>query len=492
MMKKRISVLAVDLGASSGRAILGEFDGDKLRLSELSRFANGPVTEGGHLHWDANRLRINVEEAVRKGAAAGAVCAGIDTWGVDYVLIDGKGQLLNDPFHYRDGRTSGIREYFSRYMTWERLYEITGIQSLEFNTVYQLAAELRDNPESLLSARRLLFMPDWLNFCLTGREACEYTIASTGALLDARTGKLSGEILDSAGIPRDLFAPQVLPGEVLGRVLPEFGGKMRIVNVASHDTASAVLAVPTREKPGEFVYISSGTWSLLGTELESPRINEAGRKANFTNEGGAAGTVRFLKNIMGLWLLQESRRQWASEGLNLSFDDLSSASESAEPFGSLIDPNDPSFSPPGDIPSRIADYCRRTGQKVPVTPGQTVRVIFDSLALCYRHTTAMIASLTGFYPRAINIVGGGSKDVSLNRLSADATGLPVIAGPSEATAAGNIIMQLIAMGEIGSISEGRELIARSFGTVTYEPDPARERYDEAYGRYVDLVRQSGV
>ncbi len=489
-MKKNISVLAVDLGASSGRGILGTFDGEKLRLEELSRFPNGPITVNGHLHWNAARLRSDVEEAVRRGAAAGAVSAGVDTWGVDYVLLDGRGGLIHDPYHYRDGRTSGITGYFSRFMPWERLYEITGIQSLDFNTVYQLAAELRDDPASLTSASRLLFMPDWLNYCLTGLEACEYTIASTGALLDARTGKLSREILDAAGIPESLFAPQAMPGDELGPVLPEFGGKMKIINVASHDTASAVLAVPTREKPGEFVYISSGTWSLLGTELTSPSINDAGRRANFTNEGGAAGTVRFLKNIMGLWLLQESRRQWASEGLKLSFDDLSAAAESSEPFGSLIDPNDPVFSPPGDMPSRISEYCRKTGQKVPQTPGQTVRVIFDSLALCYRYTADTVASLTGFSPKAINIVGGGSKDTALNRLSADVTGLPVIAGPSEATAAGNILMQLIALGEIGSIAEGREVISRSFGAVTYGPDASRGKYDDAYGRYIQMLESA--
>jgi sugar (pentulose or hexulose) kinase len=485
-MKKTVSVLAVDLGASSGRGIIGRFDGDRLELEEISRFRNDPVTVGGRLRWNADRLRSDVCDAAARGAAAGAVSAGVDTWGVDYVLLDGDGKPLGFPVHYRDARTDGITEHFSRFMSWERLYGITGIQSLNFNTVYQLAAELRDDPGIFSKAKTLLFMPDWFGYCLTGAMATEYTIASTGALLDAGTGRLSREVLDAVGIPETLFAPEVMPGNVLGRALPEYGG-IKIINVASHDTASAVLAVPTKEKAGEFVYISSGTWSLMGTELRAPEKGDAARRANFTNEGGAGGTVRFLRNIMGLWLLQESRRQWAREGLELSFDDLSGASAAAEPFGSLIDPNDPVFTAPGDMPARIAGYCARTGQKVPQTPGQTVRVIFDSLALCYRYTADTIGSLTGHAPRAINIVGGGSKDTELNRLSADVTGLPVIAGPAEATAAGNIIMQLIALGEIGSIAEGREVVARSFGASTYLPDPDRSAYDEAYGRYLRIA-----
>lgn len=483
-----ISVLAVDLGASSGRGIIGRFDGKKLSLEEINRFSNDPVTVGGRLCWNARQLRADVEETVRRGAAAGAASVGIDTWGVDYVLLDADGELISEPVHYRDGRTDGIVPYFEKLMSWERLYGITGIQSLNFNTVYQLAAENRDNPGRLGDARRLLFMPDWFNYCISGLEACEYTIASTGAIVDAGTRQLSAEVLSAAGIPGRIFAPLAAPGSVLGNVRAEFGGKMKVINVASHDTASAVLAVPTKEKSGEFVYISSGTWSLMGTELDKPFMTDACRRANFTNEGGAFGTVRFLKNIMGLWLLQESRRQWAREGKKLSFDELSEASAAAEPFASLINPNDPLFNAPGDMPGRIAEYCARTGQKVPRNPGETVRVIFDSLALCYRYTADTIAELTGFTPKAINIVGGGSKDAELNQRTADVTGIPVIAGPSEATAAGNILMQLIALGKIKDLREGRAIIADSFGAVTFTPDRGRALYDGAYERYKKLIK----
>lgn len=484
MGKETRKMLGVDLGASSGRGILGCFDGEKLTLSELHRFANEPLTRDGHLVWDIDSLRENVAEATRRGTAAGAETVGIDTWGVDYALLDGDGGLVAPPVHYRDSRNDTARGCFERYMSAERLYGITGIQSLNFNTVYQLAAERRDTPERLAAARRLLFMPDLFGYYLTGIQACEYTVASTGALLDAKTRSLSPEILSALGIDASLFAPAAQPGDILGRLLPCYGNA-RVVNVASHDTGSAVIAVPST---GENVlYISSGTWSLMGTELSAPIITPEGRRRNYTNEGGAFGTVRFLKNIMGLWLLQESRRAWRRAGLDISFDELSAAAEAAKPFVSLINPDDPSFTPPGDMPGRIAAYCARTGQRVPQTPGETVRVIFDSLALCYRYTASNIAELTGIRPDAINIVGGGSKDILLDRLCADVCGMPVIAGPAEATAIGNIAIQAIACGAVADISQARELIRRSFDTRVFEPARGRGIYDDAYGRFLKLL-----
>lgn len=488
-MKKNseLKVLGIDLGASSGRGILGSFDGERLKLDEISRFTNTPVTSRGMLCWDFSALLRDVRAAAEAGAAGGALSAGIDTWGVDYGYISREGELIAPPAHYRDGRTDGIRVYFERSMPGDRLYGITGIQSMNFNTVYQLAADVRDRPELPGKAYKMLFMPDLFGFFLTGETACEYTIASTGALLDASTRDLSDEVLAAAGVGRSLFAPVIQPGRVLGSHVTEAGRALKVINVASHDTASAVLSVPTAAAPGDFVYISSGTWSLMGTELTSPRIDADSRRMNWTNEGGVFGTVRFLKNIMGLWLLQESRRQWEREGKKYTFDELSSAAEAAMPFGSLIDPDAPEFASPGDLPGRIAAFCARTGQTVPETPGECVRIIFDSLALCYRRTLENLAAQTGKRPSAINIVGGGSKDVTLNRLTADVSGLPVLAGPSEATAAGNILMQLISLGEISGLAEARAVVASSFETREFLPDPSREIYDRAYERFLGIL-----
>ncbi|MCQ2426983.1 MAG: rhamnulokinase [Clostridia bacterium] len=486
-MKKSKNVLGIDLGASSGRGIIGSFDGERLSLREIHRFVNTPVTENGMLCWDIETLRRNVADAAVKGRAAGATALGIDTWGVDYGLLDADGVLLASPVHYRDKRTVNITDYFSEKMDVGHLYGITGIQTMNFNTVFQLAADRRDRPGLLDKADTLLFMPDLFGYYLTGETACEYTIASTGALLDASDRDLSDEVLKAAGVSRGLFAPLVTPGHRLGELLPEYGGGMSVYNVASHDTASAVLSVPSLAGPGGFVYISSGTWSLMGTELTAPRIDGESLKLNWTNEGGAGGTVRFLKNIMGLWLLQESKRQWEREGKQLSFDGLSAAAEASVPFGSIIDPDSPEFGVPGDIPGRIAAFCVRTGQKPPETPGETVRIIFDSLALCYRRTLESLVKQTGICPSAVNIVGGGSKDRMLNRLTADVIGLPVVAGPSEATAAGNILMQLIAEGDLSGIDEARELVLRSFDTQTYIPDGRRSLYDDAYGRFLTLL-----
>ena len=494
MSGKTRKVLAVDLGASSGRGIIGEFDGGRLTLREIHRFPNEPLPPSaggaGHLRWNASALRREVEKAVEAGASEGAESAGIDTWGVDYGLLDGRGELIADPVHYRDGRTAGIPAAFGARMSHPgRLYEITGIQSLDFNTVYQLAAEFPGGYRKTegTGPSKILFMPDLFGYFLTGEQACEYTIASTGALLDARTRDFSPEVLGALGIGREMFAPLVQPGNLLGRARGERFRGIRIINVASHDTASAVLSVPTDRAAGEFLYISSGTWSLLGTELRAPLITRESEKENWTNEGGAGGTVRFLKNIMGLWLLQESRRAFAAAGFDTSFDSLSAAAAEAPPFGSLIDPDAPVFSPPGDMPSRIASFCARTGQRVPRTPGETVRVIFDSLAMRYRYTANAAASLCGTQPGAINIVGGGSKDETLCRLTADVTGMSVIAGPSEATAVGNILMQLTALGEIGGISEAREVVRRSFGVKTYLPSKGEGYGDEAFDRFRKLA-----
>ncbi len=495
---KQLDFLGIDLGASSGRGIVGSFDGERLKLREVHRFPNEPQMLNGRFTWDILRLFAESKNAIRAACGGELRSIGLDTWGVDYGLLDARGRLVSDPVHYRDRRTEGIRSEFEGVLPKERLYGITGIQLLDFNTVYQLYADRRDGTG--VGAKRMLFIPDLLGYFLTGEQACEYTVASTGALLDAARRDLSEEILSALGLERDFFAPLVSPGTPLGGlnadVSAEVGGcRAGVVSIASHDTASAVLAVPA-EKNEKFIYISSGTWSLLGTELDEPVINPDALARNFTNEGGVGGKIRFLKNIMGLWLLQESRRQWRRERRGedeIGFDALSAAAAAAPSCRSVIDPDDPLFATPGDMPGRIAEYCKETGQCVPETPGETVRVIFDSLALCYRRTIAGISSLCGIAPTAINIVGGGSKDTLLNQITADICGLPVVAGPSEATAVGNIAVQLIAAKEAADASEAREIVRRSFSTKVYYPSAGAGAFDAAYERFERLVlrRENG-
>lgn len=482
--------LAIDLGASSGRGIVGSYDGERLTLRENCRFENRPVQVVDRLYWDILRIFHEIKQSVARAFSDGdaPVSMGIDTWGVDYALLDRQGHMLSSPVHYRDARHAAAESYALERLPFERIYGVTGIQSLGFNTLYQLCAEQREDAERLESAERLLFIPDLLNYFLTGRMATEYTIASTGALLDARRRALSDELLAAFDIPKTLFSPLVQPGNRLGGLLPqlreELGGDVRVVNVAAHDTASAVIAVPCTA--GDMLYISSGTWSLMGTELREPIINADSRGANFTNEGGAEGTVRFLKNIMGLWILQESRRQWAREGRELSFAELERMACAAPAHVSFIDPDAPEFGTPGNMPRRVADYCRRTGQPVPQSVGETVRCIYESLALKYRAVAEGVMRLSGARPSAVNIVGGGSKDGLLDQMTANACGMPVIAGPGEATAIGNLIVQAISDGELRDVGEGRELICRSFEPQHFEPRD-QAAWDAAYERFCRLL-----
>ncbi len=487
---KDLKMLAIDLGASSGRGIIGSYNGERLTLRENHRFSNDPVMVSGHFRWDILRIYHEIKQSIRETVLSGDRVAGmgIDTWGVDYGLIDSRGQLLSNPMHYRDLRTNGMPAVTEEKLPFRELYEITGIQSIDFNTVWQLAADLRDNPALLQSAERMLFIPDLLNYFLTGIAANEYTIASTGALLDARRRSTATEIFDRLGLPR-LLGDLVEPGNRLGRlsaaVSEELGGaQMDVINVASHDTASAVLAVPAKGE--DFVYISSGTWSLMGVERSEPLISDESRRLNFTNEGGALGTIRVLKNIMGLWILQESRRQWKREGKDFSFADLQTLAEAEKPLVSFINPDDPVFATPGDMPSRIVEYCRKTGQHVPENEGQIVRVIMESLAMRYRFVMEGIAALRGRPVSAIHIVGGGTKDTFLCGLTANACGIPVVAGPVEATAIGNLLMQYISAGELRDLDEARELVRASFEPDVYTPQKDRAAFEEAYGRFLTL------
>ena len=489
-------MLAIDLGASSGRGIIGGFDGKKFTLEENHRFPNEPVSINGDFCWDIMRIFHEIKKAILKCSLSDDISVkniksiGIDTWGVDYGFLDKRGALLANPYHYRDTRTDDIQEYVFKTVSYSDIYDVTGIQSMNFNSIYQLAADLRDRPWIVECAERMMFIPDMLGYFLTGEMRNEYTIASTGAILDAKTGKIAYDLLDRLGIPSRLFGEITQPGTIVGPLLPELkeelgGISANLVNIASHDTASAVISVPAKGE--DFIYISSGTWSLMGVESKTPMINEASKKYSFTNEGGADGTIRFLKNIMGLWLEQESKRQWEREGIAISFDELTKLALDEKAFASLIDPDDASFSPPGNMPRRIAAYCKESGQSVvPETIGQTVRCIFESLALKYRVTIEKIEEITGKKYTSINIVGGGTKEAILCQWTANACGIPVYAGPVEATAIGNIAMQAVAAGEITGISQAREVIRNSFEIITYEPRDT-EAWNDAYVKFKKIL-----
>ncbi len=491
---KMYNVLAMDFGASSGRGIIGRFDGERITTEEIHRFENKPVMLAGRFSWDAPALYSEILTAISKavGSEGGIGTVGVDTWGVDYGYIDSNGHLLQNPTHYRDTRTLGIREKLFERVPWNELYGITGIQDMNFNTVYQLYADLLYSPHLIEAADKMLFMPDLFNYLLTGEMRTEYTIASTGAILDAKTRSFSSALLEKAGIPERLFAPMAKPASVLAslrddvRALTGADASLKVVNTASHDTASAVIAVPAAGE--SFVYISSGTWSLLGTELKAPLITDTSRKYCFTNEGGAEDKIRFLKNIAGLWLSQESRRQWRREGREYSFDELAGMAAAAAPRRYIIDPDDERFTPPGDMPKRIADFCEETGQGRPETPGEIIRCIFDSLALRYRWSIERINEMSGEKVPYIHIVGGGTKEKDLCRLAADACGIPVYAGPTEATALGNIASQLISSGEVGNVAEARSIIRASFPMAEYEPHlEDKDAWDEAYLRFLAIV-----
>lgn len=487
-MSKR--VLAFDFGASSGRAILGTFDGGIIRMEEIHRFSNDPVNVCGVFHWDVLRLFYEIKQGITKAVHAGGFDAiGIDTWGVDFGLIDKRGHLLNNPVHYRDTRTVGMIEKVCEVIPKEELYNSTGIQIAAINTLYQLAYLQQNEPEQLAQADKLLLMPDLFAYFLTGVTRAEYSEASTTQCLNPKTGDWAYELLDRLNIPRRLFPPIVDAGDTYGllsdEICEELGApKVPVIAVATHDTGSAVVAVPSQEK--DFIFISCGTWSLFGTELQAPVINETSFKFNLTNEGGFGRTTRFLKNIMGLWLIQESRRQWIREGENVTFADLEREALACEPFRCFINPDDDSFVSPGNLPKRVQEFCQRTGQYVPQTRGEIMRCIYESLAMKYRYTFHAIREVTGLEYTSIHMIGGGTKDRLLCQMAADACATHVIAGPIEATATGNIAVQLIALGEIADLKEARKVIAASEQPKFYEPvDTAA--YDAAYARFEKLL-----
>jgi rhamnulokinase len=491
--------LALDLGAESGRGLLGKFDGERLALDETHRFPNGPVKMLDTIHWDAPRLFDDMKTALRKAVAGGARLDGIgvDTWGVDFGLVGRGDTLLGNPVHYRDARTEGMIEAAGELIPRERLYEITGLQFLPINTIYQLLAMRRARSPLLDVAESLLMMPDLFGWLLTGRRAVERTNASTTQMLDARARSWSDEVCKALDLPRAILPELIDPGTELGPLrgsvaeevgLPTNAG-LTVIAPATHDTASAVAAVPARfvgSGPPDWCYLSSGSWSLLGVEVPSPIITAETLRCNFTNEGGVAGTTRLLKNIMGLWLVQECRRTWARAGQEFSYEELVAEAEKARPFAALVNPDDESFLAPGDMPSRIAAYCLRTGQVPPSDVGGFVRCAMESLALRYRWAVERLEGALGTTIRVIHVVGGGSRNAALCQFTADACGREVHAGPVEATAAGNVLLQMMARGKIGSLSDARAVVSRSFPVVVYDPRDTAS-WDAAAGKFAGLV-----
>lgn len=486
-----MKVLAFDLGASSGRGIIAELKDGKITLNEIHRFPNNGVSVRGTLYWDILYLFDQIKQGIVNARLAGGFDSiGIDTWGVDFGLIDKNGDLIGNPVHYRDIRTEGIPDEVFKIINKKSLYEKTGIQILNFNTLFQLYYLSKYKSDMLKQADKFLFIPDLLNYFLTGVKKSEYTIASTSQMLNPCERDWDRDLLNTLDIPDSLLCDIVKTGEVLDTVTDEICEeldipKVNVVAVGSHDTASAVVSVPTQQK--DFVYISCGTWSLFGTELDEPLICPEGVKASYTNEGGYGGKIRYLTNIMGLWLIQESRRAWKKQGQDYSFNDLEQAARAAQPFKCFIDPDYPKFGRPGNLPKRIQEFCKRTNQYVPQTVGEIVLCIYQSLALKYKHAFINLKKMTDKDFSAIHIVGGGTKDPFLCGMTASACGVEVKAGPIEATALGNISVQLIAGKEIKDISEARKIIENSFEIKSYAPDNTKD-WDLAYENFIKILQ----
>ncbi len=486
------NILAFDLGAESGRAVLGTLDGGRLSVHEVRRFPNTPLPLAGHIHWNVYALLDEMKAAMRDAAASTGVrpdSLGVDTWGVDFGLLAKDGGLLGLPFCYRDHRNAGAMEDYFKLVPRTELYQATGIQFLPFNTLFQLYAMVRDRSPQLEAAADLLFMPDLFHYLLTGRKATEFTIASTSQFLDPRTRNWIPGLFQAMGFSRRILQDIVVPGTVLGplsdKLIAETGYRdVPVIATAGHDTASAVAAVPA--EGGNWAYISSGTWSLVGVEETAPVISPASLRANFTNEGGVGRTVRFLKNVTGLWLIQGCRRAWSADGA-VSYEELAAAADDAPHFAALIDPDDTGFLNPPDMPEAVAAYCRRTGQAVPPTRAAIVRAILESLALKYRFVLDQLRAVLGHPIEKLHVIGGGARNALLCQLTADATGLPVIAGPAEATAVGNILVQAMALGLVSSRAGMRRIIRESFPLETYRPSGPPAEWDAAYARFRQIL-----
>lgn len=491
--------LAIDLGAESGRVMQGTFSNDRLELSEKHRFITGPLRlptsypEGNiqkeyydcSLVWDFFRFWQEITNSIRSTAQNVKISSiGVDTWGVDFALLDENGLLLSTPFHYRDNRTEGMMEKSFEKLSRERIYELTGIQFMQLNTLYQLFSLVQSNSPQLKIADKLLMIPDLINYWLTGRAVSEFTEATTSQIFDTRQGQWSAEIIEAMGFPPHIFPKIIKPGTKLGPlrkcVAKDLNCNTMVVAPPTHDTASAVAAIPA--ETDDYVWISSGTWSIIGTNMPKPVINEASYSSNFTNEGGAAGYYRFSKNITGLWLVQQCRSQWKQDSKDYSYDELTSMARNAPHLKTIIDPGYHEFISVGGMVEKIKDYCRITGQPLPENEAETVRAVLQGLALKYRYVIEQLEEISGKKTNTVHIVGGGTKNKLLNQFTADALGRKVITGPIEATATGNIITQAIAMGHIHNWEEGVSVIKNSFDIQTYIPGD-RSGWDKAYDQF---------
>lgn len=479
---------AVDLGATSGRTILSSFTKNGINLEEVSRFPNHLIEVGGHFYWDIYALYSHIIDGLKKVAQLGEpiTSIGIDTWGVDFVLLGKDGNLLRQPYSYRDPHTVGAPEALFSRISRSEVYGKTGIQVMNFNSLFQLDTLRRNKDSALEAADKILFMPDALSYMLTGEMVTEYTIASTAQLVNAHTQRLEPELLKAVGLTEKNFGRFVFPGEQIGVLTEEVQkmtglGPIPVIAVAGHDTGSAVASVPALDR--NFAYLSSGTWSLMGVETDAPVINAETEALNFTNEGGVEGTIRLLKNICGMWLLERCRLNWGET----SYPELISEADSCEPFRSLINPDDACFANPTDMEKAIIEYCHATGQPAPEQRGQIVRCIFESLALRYRQVLENLRALSPRPIETLHVIGGGSRNDLLNQFTANAIGIPVVAGPSEATAIGNVMIQAMAAGEATDVAGMRQLINRSIPLKTYQPQDM-EAWDAAYIHFKNCVR----
>ncbi len=487
-----LKLLAFDYGASSGRAVLGSFDGDRLQMKEVHRFPNEPVMLNGSFQWDILRLFHEMKQGILKCVKNGDADIsgmGVDTWGVDFGLLGPSGELLGNPVHYRDSRTEGMIEAACSMVPRREIYQQTGIQFMKFNTLYQLLSMKLGNSVLLEKADTLLFTPDLLNYFLTGEKASEFTIASTSQMYNPVTGDWARELLEKLGIRQDILKDIIHAGTTVGNVgkwiTEELNiGSVPVIAVAEHDTGSAVASVPA--VGGKYAYLSSGTWSLMGVESPVPLINDITYNLDYTNEGGINNTFRVLKNIMGLWIYQECKRAWDKIGETLSYDELEETADRSEGFKAFIDPDDDLFYSPGNMPEKIAAFCKRTGQEIPSEKGAIVRCIMESLALKYRMTVEGLEKVVGESLPVIHVVGGGCRNTMLCRFTAEATGKTVIAGPTEATSIGNLVCQLIALGKVADLKEARELVSRSFPTMEYRPVEAGA-WQDAYGKFLKIL-----
>ena len=500
-MEKKKYYFAVDLGATSGRTIIGSIEDGRFCLEEVTRFPNNLIEQGGHFYWDVYALYFEIIRGLKEVASRGLAITsiGIDTWGVDFVLIGDDGAILRNPRAYRDPITfEAMDDYLQHVISKKEVYDITGIQFLNFNSIFQLYAMQKEGNSALKAAQRILFVPDALSWMLTGNEVCEYTIASTSQLLDPRTKQLDERLLASIGLTRSKFGKMITPGTIIGVLTDEVQkmtglGAIPVIAVAGHDTASAVAAVPAKDE--QFAYLSSGTWSLMGIETKDAIINDLSYERNFTNEGGVEGTTRFLKNICGMWLYERCRKEWAvskaeadRQAAAMSHPELQGSAMQVEAFRSIINPDDALFANPSSMIEAIQHYCRKIGQSVPETPAEICRCIFDSLALRYRQVFQWMQEFAPFQLEILHIIGGGSLNKYLNQFTANATGATVLAGPQEGTAIGNIMLQAESAGSVKDIWEMRQIIANSLKLVKYEPTD-QAAWDAAFDRYLEITKQ---